>query len=77
MMRSILSLAVLLFSVIVSAASTTGNRLLVVADNVADADAYSKFFGELKGEATPRRYRRRNWRLTRCRTRVRDYLRDT
>ena len=53
-MRSLLSLVVLLFAAIVSAASTSGNRLLVVADDVADKDAYSKFFGDLAGEITRR-----------------------
>ncbi|KAL6866484.1 oligosaccharyl transferase glycoprotein complex, beta subunit [Amphichorda felina] len=46
-MRSLLSLVVLLFAAIVSAASTSGNRLLVVADDVADKEAYTTFFGDL------------------------------
>ena len=49
-MRSLLSLVVLLFAAIVSAASTSGNRLLVVADDVADKEAYTTFFGDLAGE---------------------------
>jgi oligosaccharyltransferase complex subunit beta len=46
-MRSILSVFVLLFAAVASAASTTGNRLLVLLDDVADKDAYSKFLGDL------------------------------
>ena len=49
-MRSLISAFVLLFAAVVSAVSTSGNRLLVVADDVADKDAYSKFFGDLKGK---------------------------
>ena len=49
-MRSLISAFVLLFVAVVSAVSTTGNRLLVIADDVADKDAYSKFFGDLAGE---------------------------
>lgn len=49
-MRSLVSLLVLLFAAIVSAVSTSGSRLLVVADDVADKDAYTKFFGDLAGE---------------------------
>jgi oligosaccharyltransferase complex subunit beta len=46
-MRSLLSVAVLLFAAIVSAVSTAGDRLLVVADDVADTEAYGKFFEDL------------------------------
>ncbi|KAF4122913.1 oligosaccharyltransferase complex subunit beta [Geosmithia morbida] len=47
-MRYFLSAVVLLFAAIVSAVSTTGSRLLVVADDAADKDAYSNFFGDLE-----------------------------
>ncbi|KAG5988926.1 hypothetical protein E4U54_004494 [Claviceps lovelessii] len=47
MMQTILSAAVLLLAAVVSAVSTTGNRLLVVLDNVADKDNYKQFFGDL------------------------------
>lgn len=50
-MRSLLSavLALCLLGV-VSALSATGNRLLVVLDDVADKDKYSQFWGDLQGE---------------------------
>ncbi|KAG6206149.1 hypothetical protein E4U35_001968 [Claviceps purpurea] len=47
MMQSILSIAVLLLAAVVSAVSTTGNRLLVVLDDVAEKDSYKQFFGDL------------------------------
>ncbi|KAI9163976.1 Dolichyl-diphosphooligosaccharide--protein glycosyltransferase subunit wbp1 [Paramyrothecium foliicola] len=47
MMRSFLSLAVLLFAAIASALSTSGNRLLVVLDELAEKEAYGYFFGDL------------------------------
>ncbi|KAG6036929.1 hypothetical protein E4U41_005432 [Claviceps citrina] len=46
-MRSIWSAAVLLLAAVVSAVSTTGNRLLVVLDDVAEKDIYKQFFGDL------------------------------
>ncbi|KAG6007380.1 hypothetical protein E4U21_006084 [Claviceps maximensis] len=46
-MQTILSAAVLLLAAVVSAVSTTGNRLLVVLDNVAEKDDYKQFFGDL------------------------------
>lgn len=49
-MVSLTSLIVLLFAAAVAALSTTGNRLLVVLDNVADQSAYALFFGDLKGK---------------------------
>lgn len=50
MMQSILSIAILLLAAVVSAVSTTGNRLLVVLDNVAEKDSYKQFFGDLTGK---------------------------
>jgi len=47
-MRSLLSWAVLLFVAVVSAISTAGDRLLVVLDDVADKEGYSKFLGDLE-----------------------------
>lgn len=49
MMRSMLSLAVLLWAATVSALSAAGSRLLVVLDDVEEKAAYSFFLGDLKG----------------------------
>ncbi|KYK58967.1 hypothetical protein DCS_00094 [Drechmeria coniospora] len=46
-MRSLLSVAVCLLAATAAAVSTSGNRLLVLLDNVADKDAYNHFFGDL------------------------------
>ncbi|PHH59294.1 hypothetical protein CDD81_3405 [Ophiocordyceps australis] len=46
-MRSLVSLAVLLLSTLAAALSTTGNRLLVILDDVADSEAYSLYMGDL------------------------------
>ncbi|KAK0703520.1 Dolichyl-diphosphooligosaccharide--protein glycosyltransferase subunit WBP1 [Lasiosphaeria miniovina] len=46
-MRSLLSFFALVWAVAVSAISTTGDRLLVVLDDVADQSSYSKFLGDL------------------------------
>ncbi|KLP07223.1 related to oligosaccharyltransferase 48K subunit [Fusarium fujikuroi] len=46
-MRSLLSLVVFLFAALVSAVSTTGNRLLVILDTPKDKEAYSTFFRDL------------------------------
>ncbi|RSM13573.1 hypothetical protein CDV31_005743 [Fusarium ambrosium] len=46
-MRSLLSLVLLLFAALVSAAGTAGNRLLVVLDAVEEKEAYSTFFADL------------------------------
>ncbi|KAF4455601.1 oligosaccharyl transferase complex subunit OST4 [Fusarium austroafricanum] len=46
-MRSLLSLVVFFFAALVSAVSTSGNRLLVVLDNVTDKEAYTTFFRDL------------------------------
>ena len=48
-MRSLLSLCVFVLAGVVSALSTSGNRLLVVLDNVADKEGYSQFLGDLEG----------------------------
>lgn len=50
MMRSFLNLAVLAFAALTSAVSTTGDRLLVIADDVAEKATYSKFFADLTGK---------------------------
>lgn len=47
-MRSLVSLGLLLIASVVSALSTTGDRLLVVLDNVADKASYSQFLGDLE-----------------------------
>lgn len=49
-MRSVLSVVTFVFAAVASAVSTSGNRLLVVLDDVADKSAYSQFFGDLNGE---------------------------
>lgn len=49
-MRTILSFVVLLFASVVAALSTTGNRLLVVLEDVAEKAAYGTFLGDLKGK---------------------------
>ncbi|KAJ4263457.1 oligosaccharyl transferase glycoprotein complex, beta subunit [Fusarium torreyae] len=46
-MRSLLSLVLFLFAALVSAASTAGNRLLVVLDGAEDKEAYTTFFRDL------------------------------
>jgi oligosaccharyltransferase complex subunit beta len=48
-MRSLLSLVVFLFAALVSAVSTTGNRLLVILDTPKDKEAYTTFFRDLSG----------------------------
>jgi oligosaccharyltransferase complex subunit beta len=48
-MRSLFVGLVLAFATAVSAVSTTGNRLLVVLDDVAEKTAYTSFFGDLSG----------------------------
>ncbi|KAK0628606.1 Dolichyl-diphosphooligosaccharide--protein glycosyltransferase subunit WBP1 [Bombardia bombarda] len=47
-MQSLFSFCVLLFATLVSAISTTGDRLLVILDDVADKASYSKFLGDLE-----------------------------
>ncbi|KAI9902825.1 hypothetical protein N3K66_002177 [Trichothecium roseum] len=47
-MRLLLSAVTLLFAAFASAISTTGNRLLVVLDDVADKEGYGKFLADLK-----------------------------
>jgi len=70
-MRSLLSFVALLFVAVVSAISTTGDRLLVVLDEVAEKDGYSKFLGDLESMFTTRTWlpiaMLINWR---CRQRV-------
>jgi len=56
-MRSLVSLFVLLFAALVSAVSTSGSRLLVVLDDVADKAGYSKFLSDLEGMFPCSRYR--------------------
>jgi oligosaccharyltransferase complex subunit beta len=48
-MRSLFSLCLFLFAAVISAVSTSGNRLLVVLDDVADKANYSKFLADLEG----------------------------
>jgi len=50
MMKSLLSYLVLAFVSVVAAISTTGDRLLVVLDDVADKAIYSKFLGDLESQ---------------------------
>ncbi|KAI1779121.1 Dolichyl-diphosphooligosaccharide-protein glycosyltransferase 48kDa subunit [Hypoxylon cercidicola] len=48
-MKSLISFVVLLFAVLVHAISSSGDRLLVVLEDVAEKDGYSKFLGDLEG----------------------------
>ncbi|KAI1392102.1 Dolichyl-diphosphooligosaccharide-protein glycosyltransferase 48kDa subunit [Hypoxylon trugodes] len=48
-MKSLVSFLVLLFAAIVHAISSSGDRLLVVLEDVAEKDAYSEFLGDLEG----------------------------
>ncbi|KAK3935612.1 oligosaccharyl transferase glycoprotein complex beta subunit [Diplogelasinospora grovesii] len=47
-MKSLLSFLVLVFVTVVSAISATGDRLLVILDDVAEKASYSKFLGDLE-----------------------------
>jgi len=50
-MRSIFaSLLALCLVGVVSALSSTGNRLLVILDDVADKDKYTQFWDDLQGQ---------------------------
>jgi oligosaccharyltransferase complex subunit beta len=49
-MRLSLSVVLSVFAAATSALSTSGNRLLVVLNDVADKSAYTQFFGDLAGE---------------------------
>ncbi|KAI0172640.1 Dolichyl-diphosphooligosaccharide-protein glycosyltransferase 48kDa subunit [Hypoxylon sp. FL1284] len=48
-MKSLISFAVLLFAVLAHAISSSGDRLLVVLEDVAEKESYSKFLGDLEG----------------------------
>jgi len=48
-MRSLFSFLALVVATVVTAISTTGDRLLVILDNVEDKAAYSQFLGDLEG----------------------------
>jgi oligosaccharyltransferase complex subunit beta len=48
-MRSLISFVLLLLAAVAQAISSSGDRLLVVLDNVADKTGYTKFFGDLDG----------------------------
>ncbi|KAK4124885.1 Dolichyl-diphosphooligosaccharide-protein glycosyltransferase 48kDa subunit [Parathielavia appendiculata] len=47
-MRSLFSLFLFLFAAVVSAISASGNRLLVILEDVAEKTNYSKFLGDLE-----------------------------
>lgn len=47
-MNSLTSFLFLLFAAIVHAISSSGDRLLVVLDDVAEKETYSKFLGDLE-----------------------------
>lgn len=38
------------FGAVVQALSSSGSRLLVIIDDVADKERYSKFWGDLQGQ---------------------------
>jgi oligosaccharyltransferase complex subunit beta len=48
-MRSLVSFLLLLLAAVAQAVSSSGERLLVVLDDVAEKAEYSKFFGDLEG----------------------------
>ncbi|KAI2637767.1 Dolichyl-diphosphooligosaccharide-protein glycosyltransferase 48kDa subunit [Hypomontagnella submonticulosa] len=48
-MKSLISLFVLLCAALVHAISSSGDRLLVVLEDVAEKETYSKFLGDLEG----------------------------
>lgn len=48
-MRLLSSVLSLLFAAVASATSTSGDRLLILLDDVADKSAYSQFLGDLYG----------------------------
>ncbi|KAI6084981.1 Dolichyl-diphosphooligosaccharide-protein glycosyltransferase 48kDa subunit [Hypoxylon rubiginosum] len=48
-MKSLISFAVLLFAAVSHAISSSGDRLLVVLEDVAEKETYSKFLGDLEG----------------------------
>jgi oligosaccharyltransferase complex subunit beta len=52
-MRSLISFFVFLFAAAVSALSTTGNRLLVILDDVVEKANYSKFLADLESALVP------------------------
>jgi oligosaccharyltransferase complex subunit beta len=49
-MKTLLSLCVLLLAALAAAISSSGSRLLVVLDDLADKASYSKFLGDLESE---------------------------
>jgi len=51
-MKSFLSFCFLLLVTLVSAISSTGDRLLAVLDDVAEKAGYSKFLGDLESQNT-------------------------
>ena len=48
-MRWLLSFLLLGLLAIVQAASSSGNKLLIVLEELAEKSKYSKYFGDLKG----------------------------
>jgi oligosaccharyltransferase complex subunit beta len=50
-MRFLLSLFVLCFVAIAQAVSSTGSRLLVILDDVAEKAGYTKFLGDLESKS--------------------------
>ncbi|KAI0112960.1 Dolichyl-diphosphooligosaccharide-protein glycosyltransferase 48kDa subunit [Daldinia grandis] len=48
-MKSLISFVVLFFVALVHAISSSGNRLLVLLEDVAEKEGYSKFLGDLEG----------------------------
>lgn len=49
-MRCLLSFLLLALVGLVQALSSSGNRLLVVLEELAEREKYSKFFGDLEGK---------------------------
>lgn len=49
-MRWLFSVLALAWVGIVNALSSSGNRTLVIVEDLAEKDKYSKFFGDLEGK---------------------------
>ncbi len=50
-MRGFLSFLLIGLFAVVNALSSSGNRLLVVLEELGEKEKYSKFFGDLEGES--------------------------
>jgi len=55
-MRWLFSLLLLALLAVVEAVSSSGNKLLVVLEELADKTKYSKYFGDLEGMSSYTEY---------------------